>query len=76
MTDSEIPLLSQPDLDRGFRRVVHIEHRTGRRGGRWWWLTLECGHFKSVHVPPFRHLFQKVRQAPRKLKCLMSSCKG
>ncbi len=74
MTESEAPL-SQSDLDRGFRRVTHIEHRTGARGGRWWWLTLECGHSRSVHNPPFRHVFQKVRHAPRKLKCLMNSCR-
>lgn len=52
--------------------VTHIETREGRRGGRTWWLTLACGHFKSVRVPrvlPFQVAFRKLTFAPKYVKC-------
>lgn len=71
-------LMSKP-----WRKVVHIEHSTGERGGEYWWLTLECGHHKSVPIPPYRIEFSvmvtfgkqrrspKKRTAPERCRCLL-----
>jgi len=39
---------------RPFRDVEHIEERTGSRGGRYWLLTLSCGHIVTRDIPRFR----------------------
>jgi len=54
--------------------VAHIEAKTGPHGGEFWWLTLECGHFKAVRKPRFREhqiLRRKMPFAPRRVKCLV-----
>lgn len=74
----ESTLMTKP-----WRKVVHIEHSIGERGGEYWWLTLECGHHKSVPVPPYRIEFgvmvtlgkrcraPKKRTAPERCRCLL-----
>jgi hypothetical protein len=64
------------------KKVVHIEHQTGPRGGESWFLTLECGHHKSVPMPRFRPnldlVLVKVREShtPRRKKFTApKSCK-
>jgi len=37
-------------MSRPLRDVVHIEERTGPRGGGIWYLTLSCGHFSVVRM--------------------------
>jgi len=57
-----------------WKGVVHIEDRTGPRGGRCWLLTLECGHAKSVHIPPFRIgrlLSHRPPSPPQRVRCLI-----
>jgi hypothetical protein len=34
---------------RPLRDVVHIEEKTGPRGGEFWWLKLSCGHFVAKY---------------------------
>ena len=66
---------------RPWRQVVHIETRDTRGGGRCWFLTLECGHFKAVSIPyarPAVHLLGlfsgKRRLAPERVRCIV--CEG
>lgn len=72
-----------PRLTKPWREVVHIEYSQGERGGQYWWLTLECGHHKSVPIPPLRIEFglivsfgnrsraPKKRTAPERCRCLL-----
>lgn len=61
-----------------WREVVHIEERTGPRGGSGWLLTLACGHTASRPDPtprdPMRFLTamqqNDLRGAPKKLRCI------
>lgn len=61
---------------RPWRQVTHIELTTGARGGKVWFLTLECGHHKAVRMPVFRiekgnWVAQADREAPTKCRCLI-----
>lgn len=54
--------------------VVHIEERTGARGGLMWWLTLSCGHHRLVYQynpRDARKLMAPIRFAPKFLKCIV-----
>jgi hypothetical protein len=50
-------------------RVEHIEIHEGPKGGRYYWLRLECGHFKSVTIPNFCFIRPKLHLAPRRCRC-------
>jgi len=56
-----------------WKKVTHIKICEGTRGGRYYFLTLECGHFKSIAIPPFREYMMMVpfkpRNAPEKVIC-------
>lgn len=66
-----------------WRQVVHIEHSEGPKGGEYWWLTLECGHYKASPIPRLRIELGMVisfkesrrpprpRTAPYKCRCLL-----
>lgn len=61
---------------RPWRQVTHIDLTTGARGGKVWFLTLECGHHKAVRMPVFRIeklnlVAQANREAPTKCRCLI-----
>lgn len=67
---------------KAWKRVVHIESRTGPHGGRHWILTLECGHH-AVHKQPRLSPVQaaglrRVRStfAPKKKLCWVCSKKA
>lgn len=69
-----VGLIMQP-----WRKVTHIEnrykdlkHEVG--SSLTWFLTLECGHFKSVHGGTLRSMrgsIPKLRTAPKKVRCLI-----
>ncbi len=67
---------STPRPDRVWRKVVDIKECAGSKGGRYWGLTLECGHYLSHARPPFRRgvLNFKPQFAPKKKLC--SICKA
>lgn len=54
-----------------WRKVLHIEHRTGPRGGDFYWLTLECGHHFSTRSRDGASAawWRKITYAPHKVKC-------
>jgi hypothetical protein len=57
-----------------WRDVVHIADNTGPRGGRYWTLTLECGHHAFRPVPviapdKMAAVFGRVRTAPHRVRC-------
>lgn len=61
-------------LDGPKREVVYIFEREGTRGGRYWLLVLECGHFvarsrQNTDTPSalFRPLAEKL--APKRVQC-------
>lgn len=62
---------------RPWRAVVHIEMRDTRGGGQCWFLTLECGCYKTVSVPlasnPMRAILRKPRGAPYRVRCITCS---
>lgn len=58
-----------------WKDVVHIREGKGPRGGEYWFLTLECGHHKSVPRPPFRPemvmtMLRRPSGAPKRVRCL------
>ncbi len=57
-----------------WRKVAHIEINEGAKGGRYYGLTLECGHYTTVTIRPFnpsRILMPgyKVQLAPQRCRC-------
>lgn len=62
---------------RPWSEVAHIEHLEGRCGGKFWFLTLACGHFKSVRMTarpsifPLTPLGIRCSFAPKKVRCLL-----
>ena len=61
------------DTVKPWRIVRHIENRIGPHGGRYWLLTLECGHLKCARKPCLRpyQIFRRIRFAPKKVACLV-----
>lgn len=55
------------------QKVVKIDYVDGDRGGRSWFLTLECGHFKSARIPKFRveriEQYSKTPSPPERCRC-------
>lgn len=56
--------------------VIKIEDSEGRKGGRYWWLTLSCGHGTARRKPrfdPARHILNSTKGlfAPRRVVCLV-----
>lgn len=47
------------------REVVHIEEGEGARGGKYWWVTLECGHHKGIQ--------QRYTKSPERLFGVLTS---
>lgn len=58
------------------RDVTHIKDCTGPHGGRYWFLTLSCGHFKAVRMPHYRlaqAITRPIKFAPKRCQCLICS---
>lgn len=59
------------------RQVVYIAEREGPRGGRYWMLTLECGHLATRDIPSPKCVVRSLMQgnvpsfAPEKVKCII-----
>jgi hypothetical protein len=56
------------------KEVVHIKDSVGPHGGRYWFLTLSCGHFKAVRQPHFRGvqaIVRPIRFAPKSVHCIV-----
>ncbi len=58
------------------REVVYIFEREGERGGKFWWLVLECGHAvaRSRHVATSfpaiaQAMFKPPELAPKRAQC-------
>ena len=52
--------------------VIHIENRTGPKGGSYWHLTLACGHHHAARNSKpkgVRIITAPMRLAPRKVRC-------
>jgi len=64
--------MGQTRIAGDWKDVVHIEERTGPRGGAYWLLTLECGHRKTVprHPGYAYRLPVACRFAPKRVRCL------
>lgn len=62
-----------------WRGVTHIDYQTGSKGGRVWWLTLDCGHHAARKIPRFYLPFAignmdralKRRTAPQRVRCAL-----
>lgn len=56
-----------------WRAVAHIEHKEGPKGGQYWGLTLECGHYVTRTIPRFmawRFKTWTPALAPKKVRCV------
>lgn len=61
---------------RPWREVTHIATRDTRGGGKCWFLTLVCGHYKTVSVPFANNPVLAVRRrriilAPQRVRCVL-----
>ena len=60
---------------RPWRNVEWIDSHVGPKGGEYWFLTLSCGHHKSVAKPSFKHGLEigstRTNFAPYRVRCLL-----
>lgn len=59
--------------------VVHIGENTGAHGGRFWVLTLACGHIATRSNPVPKNLTEMfgrrgLRFAPKRVRCYVCGC--
>jgi len=60
------------------RAVERIEEVAGPRGGRHYFLTLECGHHATRRLPIYKgRIFGKLQFVPQRVKCdICATLKG